>query len=148
MGPLLADKHAFEHTIDQMAEKLHRSDFSHIVAMDARGFLFGSALAYKLNKGIVMVRKKGKLPGQCISKKFEYEYAGAEFEIQKNQLHPGEKVVVIDDVLATGNSVATTIDLLKELDINIISAGFLIELEFLNGKEKLGEIPYFSLVQY
>lgn len=116
--------------------------------MESRGFILGGALAYKLGCGFVPVRKKGKLPWKTINVTYKLEYGTDTLEIHKDAIKEGEKVLVIDDVLATGGTAKAVIELVKKLKGKIIGVGFLIELTFLHGKDKLKGYDVFSIMQY
>ena len=119
-----------------------------IVGLDARGFIFGAALAYKLGMGFVPVRKKGKLPSLTISRSYDLEYGTAEFEIHRDSIHPGESVIVVDDLLATGGTAAAALHLLEQLGARVLRVLFVIELEFLHGRNLLATAEVRSLVSY
>ncbi len=119
-----------------------------ILVLDARGFLVGPPVAYKLNKGIVPVRKKGKLPAETYQVKFDLEYGSDVFEIHKDALEPGMKVAILDDLLATGGSANAACELAKMAGAEVVFVGFLIELSALGGREKLKDYDIFSLITY
>ena len=141
--PLCADAKAFRHFIDVMAANYLPLKPDLIVAVDARGFVFGGPLAYQLGTGVVLVRKKGKLPADTIKADYDLEYGSATLEMHLNAIKPGQRVVIIDDLLATGGTVEATIDLCRQQKAEIIGCAFLVELGFLNGRSKLGDIPIF-----
>ncbi|KAF6287524.1 adenine phosphoribosyltransferase [Rhinolophus ferrumequinum] len=116
--------------------------------LDSRGFLFGPSLAQELGLGFVLIRKRGKLPGPTVSASYTLEYGKAELEIQKDALEPGQKVVIVDDLLATGGTMRTACDLLVQLRAEVLECVSLVELTSLKGREKLGAVPFFSLLQY
>jgi adenine phosphoribosyltransferase len=116
--------------------------------VDARGFIFGGALAYKLGCGVVPVRKKGKLPYRTISATYNLEYGTDTIEMHEDAIEEGERILIIDDLLATGGTVGAVIELVKKLKGQIVEIAFLIELEFLKGREKLKGYPVFSLIKY
>uniref|UniRef100_A0A8C9MXX0 Adenine phosphoribosyltransferase n=1 Tax=Serinus canaria TaxID=9135 RepID=A0A8C9MXX0_SERCA len=150
ISPLLKDPVAFRTLIDLLEDHVRASfpkiDF--IVGLDSRGFLIGTPLAQRLGIGFVPVRKKGKLPGatECIS--YSLEYGKAELEIQSDAVEPGQKVVVVDDLLATGGTMGAACELLKRLKAEILECLVIIELKALKGSEKLNSIPFYSLLQY
>jgi len=146
--PLLEDNLVFKKVIDVLAEPYLEKEFDKIIGIDARGFLLAAPLAYKLNKGLIIVRKKGKLPSETVSQEYELEYGANTIEMHKDSILPGEKVFLIDDVLATGGTMKAVIDLVKKLEGEIIGIDFLIELSFLKGKERLKEYDVRSLVKY
>nr|XP_023493276.1 adenine phosphoribosyltransferase isoform X1 [Equus caballus] len=116
--------------------------------LDSRGFLFGPSLAQELGVGCVLIRKQGKLPGPTVSASYTLEYGKAELEIQRDALEPGQKVVVVDDLLATGGTMRTACELLGQLQAEVLECVSLVELTSLKGREKLGTVPFFSLLQY
>jgi len=119
-----------------------------IIGIDARGFIFASALAYKLNTGLALIRKKGKLPPKTISQEYTLEYASNVVEMKQDSIKKGDKVLIVDDVLATGGTMKATIDIIEKLGGEIIKISFLIELDFLKGREKLGNYIINSLIHY
>jgi adenine phosphoribosyltransferase len=145
---LLKDGKAFKTAIDCLYQKYKNQKIDKILAVESRGFILGAALAYKLNKGIVLVRKKGKLPYKTISAAYSLEYGTDTLEIHEDAISPGEKVLVIDDLLATGGTVSAVLDLAKKLKAKIIGIAFVIELVDLKGREKLKGYPVFSLVKF
>ncbi len=145
--PLCADAKAFKHFIDVLTAHYRPQKPDLIVAVDARGFVFGGPLAYQLDTGVVLVRKKGKLPADTIQAEYDLEYGSATLEMHLNAIKPGQRVVIIDDLLATGGTVEATIDLCRQQKAEIIGCAFLVELEFLNGRKKLGDIPVFCPIK-
>ena len=146
--PLLNDKDAFKKTIDLLAKQFKKDKIEHVVAVEARGFIFGGALAQKLKVGFVPIRKKGKLPFRTKNVTYQLEYGTDTLEIHEDAIRPNARVLVVDDVLATGGTVKAVTDLLKEEQANIAGIVFLIELKFLKGKEKLKDFPIYSLIKY
>jgi adenine phosphoribosyltransferase len=145
ISPILKNPNVMKHIIKEFSKHLNHADV--IIGPDARGFLFGVPLAIKNNKPFVMVRKKGKLPGEVISFEYELEYATSTLEILKNSIKPNQKVVIVDDLLATGGTVEAIQKLIKSLGAKVVNKLFVIELEFLKGKEKIGN-NYLSLVKF
>lgn len=141
--PLCADPAAFKHFVDALVHHYRPLKPDVIVAVDARGFLFGGALAYELGIGVVLVRKAGKLPADTIRADYDLEYGSASLEMHVDAIKPGQKVVVIDDLLATGGTVEATLNLCRKQQADIIGCAFLVELAFLNGREKLEGVPVF-----
>lgn len=146
--PLLQDREVFSKVIDYIAWPYLGKKIDKVVGIDARGFIFASALAYKLNTGLVIVRKEGKLPWQTVSQKYASEYGSNVIEMHQDAILPEEKVLIIDDVLATGGTMAATIDLVKQLGGQIVAIEFLVELLYLNGRQKLEGFFVNSLVKY
>jgi adenine phosphoribosyltransferase len=148
ISTLLKNKDAFAHSIDELAREFANKGIEYVVGVEARGFIFGSALAYKLGVGFIPVRKKGKLPYKTKSVTYQLEYGSDTLEIHEDAIPANAKVLVMDDLLATGGTVKAVIDLLKEQQANIVAVAFIVELKFLKGKEKLKDLPIFSLIQY
>ena len=146
--PVLADARLFAGAIDLLTEKFKPGSVDAVVGIDARGFIFAAAAAVKLRAGFVPVRKKGKLPHQTIEQDYALEYGSATIAMHLDALQPGARVLLIDDLLATGGTAAAAAALVKKLGANIIEAGFLIELKFLNGREKLQGFPVRSIIVY
>ncbi len=146
--PLLADGHAFRSALDLLGDRYVNRGVDAVVGIEARGFIIGSALAYKLGAGHVIIRKAGKLPAKTYQAIYQLEYGTDTLEIHEDALHPGSRVLIADDVLATGGTVATAIDLVKKVGGEIIELAFLVELTFLKGREKLPDFPVFSVIQY
>ena len=144
---LLKDKDAFNKAVDEMAEKIDK-DVDKIIGIEARGFIFGAALAYKLNKGFVPVRKPGKLPWDKVSESYELEYGEDSIEIHKDAIEAGEKIVIVDDLLATGGTSKACINLVEKLKGEVSSAIFLVELEDLKGREILSGTRVESIIKY
>lgn len=148
IAPLLEDKKAFKAAIDQIVKKLKGKKIDKVVGIDARGFILAGILADRLKAGMVMIRKKGKLPFKTESEKFDLEYGKAVLEVHKDSIKKGEKVLIVDDVLATGGTMLATTKLVKKLKGDIIGIVFLIILDYLPGREKLKDYQLFSLVNY
>lgn len=149
--PTLENADAFKEAIDALAEIASKYEFSKIICADARGFLFGSALAYKLNKGIVVARKPGKLPRPGFRFSYSLEYGENVLIISQNSIEKGEKVLVVDDLLATGGSAAAMVELVKMAEGIPVAALFYIELPDLDGRDfikKASDIPVHSLVNF
>lgn len=147
IAPMCADPVAFRTFIDLLVDHYGHTQPDRIVCVDARGFLFGGALAYQLGCGAVLVRKKGKLPGDTHSVTYDLEYGSATMELQRDAFGAGERVVIIDDLLATGGTVAATLQLCQQLEATVIGCAFLIELTFLHGRDRLGNVPVFAPIQ-
>lgn len=146
--PLLQDRQAFAKVIDALAERYRPQKIDDIVAIESRGFIFGSALAYKLGAAFVPVRKKGKLPHQTVDASYELEYGTAEIEIHTDGIQKGARVVVVDDLLATGGTAEAACRLIEKVGGKVVECAFVVELAFLNGRGKLNGREIFSLVQY
>ena len=147
--PLLKDKHTFKECIKQMADHCRDKDVDVIVSSEARGFIFGAALAYELGVGFVPIRKKGKLPSKAVSLTYKKEYESDTIEIHEDSIKPGQKVLLIDDLLATGGTIKANAELVEKLGGKIVGMGFLIELGYLHGRQNLGEkYGVFSIVNY
>ncbi len=145
--PVCADPGAFRDFVDLMADTFRPQKPDAIVAIDARGFVFGGALAYALGIGVILVRKKGKLPAHTISADYDLEYGSATLEMHADALKPGARVVIVDDLLATGGTVAAAIDLCHRLGATVLACAFLVELRFLHGRARLSGIPVFAPVE-
>jgi adenine phosphoribosyltransferase len=147
--PLLKDKQAFKECIDKLAEHYKGKDIDMVVSNEARGFIIGAALAYALGVGFVPIRKRGKLPSKCISFTYQKEYESDCVEIHADAIEKGQKVLLIDDLLATGGTVKANVALIEKLGGKIVGIGFLIELGYLGGRKALGDrFEVFSLVNY
>jgi adenine phosphoribosyltransferase len=145
---LLKDKEAFRQAIDSLAEMCKNRKIDKIVSMESRGFIFGSVLAYKLNCGFVPIRKKGKLPHETIKVTYDLEYGTDTLEMHKDAIAPGENVLLVDDLLATGGTAQAVVKLINQVQGKVAGLVFLIELEFLKGREKLKGNEVFSLIKY
>jgi adenine phosphoribosyltransferase len=147
--PLLANASAFKTTIDILKDRYKDKGITQVVGIEARGFIFASALAYALGAGSVLVRKPGKLPYKTFKQAYTLEYGTDAVEIHQDAFEPGEKIVVLDDVLATGGTIAATVNLIQNnFKAEVVEVAFLIELDFLKGREKIKNLPVFSLLQY
>ena len=147
--PLLSDSLSFQTVIDTLKTRYKDKKIDQVVGVEARGFVFASALAYALGSGVVMVRKPGKLPYKTYQKTYSLEYGEDNIEIHQDALENGQRVIIIDDVLATGGTLAACIDLVKNnFQVELIEVAFLIELDFLNGRQKLGDIPIYSMMHF
>ena len=135
--PLLGDAASFRRAIDSMAEPLGSKNFDLLVGIESRGFIFASALAYRLGKGHVPVRKPGKLPARTVQVSYELEYGSDRLEIHEDAIRAGQRVVIVDDVLATGGTARGVADLVEKVGGSVEAFSFLIELEFLKGRDKL-----------
>ena len=145
---LIAECDAFRRVIDELAKRYKNEKIDYIVTIESRGFIFGSALAYVIGAGLVPVRKKGKLPHRTHEVTYDLEYGKDTLEIHRDALGKGKRVLILDDLLATGGTTRAAIDLVGKLGGEIVEAAFVIELEFLKGREKIKDVPVFSLVKY
>ena len=144
---LLKDGDSFKAAIDGMLERIGKRDVNVVVGMESRGFIFGAPIAYKLGVGFVPVRKLGKLPADVVSVEYDLEDGSATLEMHKDAIKPGAKVLIVDDLLATGGTVAGTIQLVKQLKGEIVALAFLIELVALKGRDKLAGYDIVTLIQ-
>ncbi len=147
--PLLLQPDTFKLAISELIKTAAGQKVDKIIGIDARGFIFGAVVAHEMGIGFIPVRKLGKLPHDTESISYSLEYGEAEIEIHRDSILPGENVLIIDDLLATGGTAAATVQLVQRLGGNLIGASFLIELTFLNGREVLGkDVPIHSLLTY
>lgn len=145
---LLSDAKSFHRMIDLIAHRYIGQNIQQIVGVEARGFILGSALAYKLGTGITLVRKPGKLPFKTRRKTYDLEYGTDTLEIHEDAFKNGDRVIVADDLLATGGTVAAVVSLVQELGAEVVECAFLAELEFLNGRKRLPDGKTFSLLKF
>jgi adenine phosphoribosyltransferase len=145
---LLSDGRSFHRMIDLIAHRYVGQRIDKIVGIEARGFILGSALAYKLGTGITLVRKPGKLPHKTRQVTYELEYGTDTLEIHEDAFHAGDRIVIADDLLATGGTVAAVVELVSGLDVEIVECTFMAELEFLGGRKKLPDGKVFSLLKF
>ena len=146
--PVLADPLLFAGAIDLLTQNFAPGSVDAVVGIDARGFIFAAAAALKLKAGFVPVRKKGKLPFQTFEEDYALEYGTATVAMHVDAIKPGARVLLIDDLLATGGTAAAALALMKKLGAQVLEVGFLIELKFLNGREKIKGYPVRSIVAY
>ncbi len=147
ISTLLAHPKAWRHTVDLLAVAIRQHDPDILVGIESRGFLVAAPLALQLGVGFAMARKSGKLPGDTISYTYELEYGSDTMEMQADAVSPGQRVVVLDDLLATGGTAAAAIALIREADANVCSAAFIIELVGLGGRDEL-DVPLTALIQF
>jgi adenine phosphoribosyltransferase len=145
---LLRDKEGFKSTIEELAKPFDRQKIDVVVGVESRGFILGGAVADRLGAGFAPVRKKGKLPSTIVRETYDLEYGTDCLEIHSDAVEPGQRVLIVDDVLATGGTAAATTSLIKKLGGDVQSLAFLIELEFLNGRSKLGSEKIHSVLKY
>ena len=148
--PLLGDPVAFQKTINSLKDRYANKSVDAVVGVEARGFIFASALAYALGAGVVMVRKPGKLPYKTFQETYSLEYGSDTVAIHQDALRSGQNIIVIDDVLATGGTLSATLNLIRKnfKPVNVLEVVFLIELDFLKGREKLKDAPVYSMIHY
>ncbi|MCK4250442.1 adenine phosphoribosyltransferase [candidate division WOR-3 bacterium] len=145
---LLKKPAVFKYTVDAIVDRYKNKNISKVVSVEARGYIFGGAIAYNLNCGFIPVRKPGKLPAETISMEYTLEYGKNTIEIHKDAINNSERILVFDDLLATGGTVLATCQLIEKLGGEIIGCAFLINLTYLNGAEKLKGYNVFSLIEY
>ncbi len=145
---LLKDKLGFAMLIDSLTEYYINKDIDLVIGIEARGFIFGPALAYRLNAGFVPVRKPKKLPAETVRWTYELEYGSDTLEIHKDAIQPGQRIIIVDDLLATGGTAKATAELASSLGGEICGLAFVIELDFLKGRGKLGNYDVYSLLHY
>ncbi len=145
---LIKDPDGLRYAIVSLNRKVYGVQFDYIVAPESRGFIFGIPVAYEMDKGFIPIRKAGKLPAETYQADYELEYGKATIEMHKDALKPGDKVIIIDDLLATGGTAKAMKELVEKAGAEVVKFVFLIELEGLNGKEALGDTPYASIIKY
>lgn len=145
---LLKDGEMLRKAIDKLCEKYNGIKIDKVIGVEARGFIFAPAVAYKLGAGFVPVRKPGKLPAKTRSVTYDLEYGTDTLQMHEDAVSKGEKVLIIDDLLATGGTAAGVVKLIRELGGEVVGAGFLIELEFLHGRDKLKDITVNTIIKY
>ena len=145
---LLKDRKGFAELIDGLAAHYIADDIDLVLGIEARGFIFGPALAYRLNAGFAPVRKPKKLPGEVVRVSYDLEYGSDTLEIHKDAIAPGQRVLLVDDLLATGGTMEATLQLVKQLGGEVAGLGFAVELDFLKGRERFPEHDVFSLLHY
>lgn len=145
---LMKDARGFRSAIDEMAEHYRDTKVDSVIGIEARGFIFASSLAYKLGAGFIPVRKPGKLPAEKMKVSYDLEYGSDSLEVHKDAIQPGQRVLVADDLIATGGTAAAVARLVKEMGGDLVGLAFLVELEFLRGRQKLQGMEVFSLIKY
>jgi len=145
---LMQDAEAFQEVCNNFYNHYKNKKIDKIIGIDARGFVFGAVLAYKLKVGFVPIRKKGKLPYKTISEKYELEYGIAEIEIHEDAILKGERVVIIDDLIATGGTISAAIKLVERLNGEVVECGFLVELRDLNGRNLLKGNKVYAMIEF
>jgi adenine phosphoribosyltransferase len=145
---MLKDADAFKEAIDLMLEPYRDERIDVVVGMESRGFIFSAPMAYQLNAGLVPVRKLGKLPAETVTVEYALEYGSNTLEIHRDAVEPGQKVLIVDDLLATGGTVRGTIELVERLKGEVVGLAFLVELEFLKGRDRLESRRVTSVIKY
>jgi adenine phosphoribosyltransferase len=145
---LLADAKSYQKMIDLLSHRYIDKRIDKVVGVEARGFIIGAALAYKLGAGVVLVRKPGKLPSETYRKTYDLEYGTDTLEIHTDAIKKGERILIADDLLATGGTVSAVVDLINDMGGELIECCFMVELQFLNGRKRLPEGKVFSLLQF
>lgn len=145
---ILRDADGLKLSIDKIQEMLEGVEFDPVLGLESRGFIFGMPIAYNLHKAFIPVRKKGKLPRETVSAKYDLEYGTAEIEIHKEDLRPGMKVVIIDDLIATGGTVEAAVKLAESLGAEVVKIAFVMELAGLKGRERLAGYDVESVITY
>jgi len=145
---LTKDPQAFKEAVDTIADHYADRRIDLVVAVEARGYVFGAPIAYNLGAGFILVRKSGKLPAEALREEYELEYGTDSVEMHKDAIKPGQRVLIVDDLIATGGSAAATARLVERLGGEVVGIAFLIELTFLEGVEKLKGYDVFTVIQY
>ncbi|HEX5465142.1 MAG TPA: adenine phosphoribosyltransferase [Candidatus Limnocylindrales bacterium] len=145
---LLKDAEAYREAIDLMVEPYRDRRIDLVVGMESRGFIFSAPMAYQLKAGLVPVRKLGKLPAETVSVEYALEYGTNTLEVHKDAIQPGQRVLIVDDLLATGGTVSGTIELVERLDGQVVGLAFLVELDFLKGRDRLRGQAIHSVIRY
>jgi len=145
---LLAEPETFKRAIDLLAERYSDKGIDKVIGVESRGFIFGPAVAYLIGAGFVPVRKPGKLPAETISIEYELEYGTDTLEMHRDALKPGEKVIIIDDLIATGGTAAAVAEMVGNLGVELVEMAFLIELTFLEPRKKLEGLPVFTIIKF
>jgi len=146
--PVLGDPKALQNVLDALEERLRDGRFDRIVAIESRGFVFGAALALRWQVPLALARKFGKLPGRTVREVYSLEYGEDTLEMHADALEPGQAIVIVDDLLATGGTAQATVSLAESLGAKVVGCAFVVELDFLKGREKLGNYDVFSLLRY
>ncbi|MBI2866998.1 MAG: adenine phosphoribosyltransferase [Chloroflexi bacterium] len=146
--PLLHDPNALRYAVDQMAKQFGDKGIDVVVGVESRGFIFGAPLAYKMGASFVPVRKQGKLPWETFRAEYSLEYGTSVVEVHRDGIAPGNRVLIVDDLLATGGTAQATAQLVEQSKGAVVGLSFVVELGYLQGRERLSQYPIFSLVQY
>ncbi|HEY9872556.1 MAG TPA: adenine phosphoribosyltransferase [Candidatus Obscuribacterales bacterium] len=145
---LLRDPEGLRYTIDTLSDKCASFSPEYVIGMESRGFIFGAPVAYKLGAGFIPVRKPGKLPAAVHTVEYELEYGMDQLEVHQDALHPGSRVLIVDDLMATGGTASATAKLVQQIGCTLVGFGFIIELSDLAGRQKLPDVPIVTLIQY
>ena len=145
---IISDPDGLRLAIDGLCDKLDGVDFDYVLGSESRGFVFGTPVAYKLNKGFILVRKKGKLPRETIEASYDLEYGSATLEMHKDAIKPGQKVVIVDDLIATGGTTDAIVRMVEQLGGEVVKILFVMELKGLKGRDKLKGYDIESLIEY
>ena len=145
---LIKDPQAFKEAVDVLGDPYVGQEIELVVALEARGYIFGAPIALKLGAGFIPVRKAGKLPAEVLREEYELEYGTDAVEMHRDAIQPGQRVLIVDDLIATGGSAAATARLVERLGGEVVGVAFLIELAFLKGVEKLKDYDVFTVIQY
>ncbi len=145
---LLKDREGLRSVMDILTEEFKEKEIDRVVGIESRGFIFAPALAYNLNAGFVLVRKKGKLPAETVSASYDLEYGQDVLEMHKDAIEPGQRMLIVDDLIATGGTAAATAQMVRELKGEVVALAFIVELESLKGREKLDGAEVFSILKY
>lgn len=145
---LMQNPDAFRGSCDVLYERYKEQDIDKIVGIDARGFVFGAVLAYKLGVGFIPVRKKGKLPAETIEESYSLEYGSGTLEMHKDSINSGERVVIVDDLIATGGTIGATVKLVRQLGGDIVECAFLVELPDLHGRKQIEDCKIFTMMEF
>ncbi|MCI0329931.1 MAG: adenine phosphoribosyltransferase [candidate division Zixibacteria bacterium] len=148
ISTLLQDKEAFNHAVDRLAERYLDKKIDMVAAIESRGFIFGGALADRMDAGFVPVRKLGKLPYETVKKDYTLEYGYATLEMHKDAIEAGQRVLIVDDLIATGGTLLATCGLVEKVGGTVAGIAVLIELSFLKGREKFSKYDFHSIIQY
>jgi len=148
LTPLFADINLYNKIIDNIVDLYKNKKITKVAGLESRGFIFGISVAQKLNVPFVVIRKKGKLPYKTVSTTYSLEYGSATIEMHIDSVNEKDNVLIVDDLLATGGTACAAADLIRQLNGNVAAFAFVIELTFLNGKEKLKDVPYSTIVKY
>ncbi len=146
--PLLQDPAGWRAVVDEMCAQVGSAQASAMVGVESRGFLFAAPMAYQLNVGLALVRKPGKLPADTLTQEYALEYGTDRLEVHRDAFEPGQPVIIVDDVLATGGTAEAAAALVREAGAHVVGFAFLVELSFLGGRERLGGVPVHSVYRY